>query len=105
MDFFKFTLKEDSISQPDADPIEHEVKIQLPLKPESFGDVMRFMAQDDLIQAGRVVIEQYLWVHGEDKEEKLKLQERILNDGRLLMSCTIAMSPIFNLCETEVKKN
>lgn len=105
MEFLKFELEENSISNPDAEPIKHEVTIFLPLKPDTFGQVMKHLMNDDLALAGQLIIEQHMWLEGDNKEEKKKLYNKILADGRLLYSCAVAMTPVFRLCNTSVKKN
>ncbi len=105
MEFFKFELLENSISNPDAELVAHEITIFLPLNPDTFGMVMKHLMADNLIEAGKLIVEQHMWLEGEDKEEKKKLYDKILADGRLLYSCSAALAPVFKLCTTEVKKN
>lgn len=103
--FFKFILKENDVTDPDAPIVEHEIKILQPLLPDAFGQVMNFLVEDKLIDAGKLIIEQYMWTQAGKDEQAAKLRERIMGDGRLLMSCTKALTPIFSMCETDLKKN
>lgn len=81
---------------------ERVIKIQQPFKPATFGMILRNMTKGIPEESAILAISQYMWAQTpEDKE----LQKRILEDGRLLFSCLEAMTPLFDLCETELKKN
>jgi hypothetical protein len=105
MEFFTFILPENSISNPEAEIVEHEIKVFLPLKPDTFSQVMKHLMADDLMLAGQLIIEQHMWLEGEDKDKKKKLYDKILSDGRLLYSCAALLAPVFRLCTGSVKKN
>ena len=77
------------------------IKIMQPLAPATYSQVLKHMGEKERHLAGDLIISQYMVCGSDDDKAK---QERILKDGRLLYSCIDAMSPIFDLCEVELKK-
>lgn len=122
MEHYKFTLKVrpawdngklvekyDEEGKPDGYKIEfetepdvREIKIIQPFAPSTYSQVLKHLSNKEQDQAGHLILSQYMDCSSEDDK---KLLDRILKDGRLLFSCLNAMSPIFDLCETELKKD
>ena len=110
MEFYKFILKEESLTEVDEnqEPLivaEHDINILQPFLPDTFGMIMKHMTDDNLIEVGKLVIEQYMHTAEGKNQEAVELQHRLLSDGRLLMSAVTAMVPLFGLCGFELKKN
>lgn len=105
MEFFKFVLKENDPSNPDADVVEHEIAVLKVIAPETYGMIFKHLMNDDIIEIGKLLIEQYMWTEAGKNAEAVALQSRIMSDGRLLMSCATAMAPLYGIAEFELKKN
>ena len=85
----------------ETEPDTRVIKIQMPLSPSTYAQVIRHMTNKESELAGDLILSQYMVC--EDDDEKA-LRERILKDGRLMFSCLDGLAPIFDLCEVELKK-
>ena len=105
LQFFEFTLKETFPFDPEREAVSHDIKIQIPISPDTYGQVLKHISSNDIVEAGKLIIEQYMWTAAGKDEKATELHKHILSDGRLIVSCFEAFSPMLEICDTEIKKN